>query len=757
MQYFNKLMVNNYYRFESYLGLMQCAGKTKNDILLKKYLALLRKELEVSQPDIDAYYRIVTFLSAIGKLSYLEGVNPGVMQNISTEKSKHLQLGRIFYVWGNYYWYSNNFDKALENYQQAILTLLPDENRTDPFADLNYQNCTSLSQLWGHLNAKGETFGKMAKEKQGKEQIRFLKECLKNHTLSIDQMSLYKMQLPEEGQQLIFSDLYSQRYPNIIKVCLELYNITGDKYYHHLAFRYAEQGRAAIMLSMLRGTRGSRVGLVPAACKATEDSLNNQISIVNQQLAAVKGNRDAMYSLSSRVDVLVAKRKELEQLYKEKYPAYYHLKFSSEVTGLEQFQKSLSTNECVVEYLYNSNFLILFYIDHKNLIAATDTLKNINLEQLANRFHNSTSHFSTGHFLPDSIKQFADDAYQLYSILLKPFEKHLHGKKITIIADNALRKIPFEVLLTSKPVNLSGYRDLPYLVKQSAVYYAPSATFLNELRQRPALKGRARLLAVAPVYSSLKLNDTLSQMLLAVRSDTSVLGSLPNARKEIAFAHSVAGGQILEEQSATETRFKKAAGHYDIIHLATHGILSEPALQSKLLFAESNPYDDGFLHNYEIYNLHQSSQLVILSACNTGAGKNYGGEDVVSTGRGFLSSGSRAVIMTLWPVNDMASYELIKEFYLGLKEKLPVSDALQQSKLKYLFRTDNIHAHPYFWTGYVVYGDASAVLPVQNVRIFYFIGTLFLLIAALALWLIWRKKGHRSYFSLRKSSEALPI
>jgi CHAT domain-containing protein len=477
--------------------------------------------------------------------------------------------------------------------------------------------------------------------------------------------------------------------------------------------------------------------MIPPDYKAREDSINFQISLLNQRISGLKEDDPARYNLNTQVDRLAAKMADLENLYREKYPSYYNLKFSSEVINPEFFQNSLKADECVVEFLLHRNFLISFYLDRKSMVITTDTLRKVNLSQLAERFYNRTNNFSPSQYKPDSVKKFANEAQQLYTILLKPFEDKFSGKKITIVADNNLRKIPFEVLLTKVPDDFSGYKNLPYLIKKNSVYYAPSITFLNELRQRPHIKSRARLLAIAPIYSSLKLNDTISRMLLAVRADTSVFGSLPNAQNEIKFAHAIAGGRYLTQKRATETRFKKMASNYDILHLATHGLLnSESSLQSKLLFADSHPHDDGFLHNYEIYNLKQESQLVILSACNTGAGKNYAGEDVISTGRGFLSSGSRSVIMTLWPVNDQASFNLIKGFYQGLKDKLPVCDALRQSKLNFLEQSDKLHSHPYFWTGYIIYGDASIVLPVRNnERVYWMIAAGLLLIGAVFVWL----------------------
>jgi hypothetical protein len=94
--------------------------------------------------------------------------------------------------------------------------------------------------------------------------------------------------------------------------------------------------------------------------------------------------------------------------------------------------------------------------------------------------------------------------------------------------------------------------------------------------------------------------------------------------------------------------------------------------------------------------------------------------------------------MTLWPVNDHASYELIKGFYDGIKGKMQVCEALRSSKLHYIESADKLHSHPFFWTGYVVYGDAAFNLSIANDQTFYLI-LLGLLVFVPVLWWLWEK------------------
>jgi CHAT domain-containing protein len=561
--------------------------------------------------------------------------------------------------------------------------------------------------LIDYLNNKGEAFYQLSLLEQDKNQrVKYLHECYKNLNLSIEQMYKYKLQLPFEEQIYLYSGLTRKSYPNMIKVCLELYNQTGEIRFQEKAFQFAEQARATVMLSMFRGNNAGKIGLLPAPYKALEDSVNLQATVIHQRLQAMKEDHPEMYPLHAKLDMLAAKRAELERMYRNRYPLYYRLRYSTEVTSVPAIQQYLGNDECLVEFLLHRNFLITFYIDKKNFLIKTDSLKNINLTRLTETFYHRMSQFSLEHYQPGEVKAFAADAGALYNLLLRPFENNIQEKKIIVVADNDLQKVAFEVLLTGSPADLSGYRRLPYLLRRNTVFYTPSATFLGELRKRETTGRRAKLLAVAPEYPG--KDNTRSGSIRAVRPGTSILESLPYARKEVQFAHAIAGGRLLSGEEASETRFKKMVAGYEIIHLAAHGRINEESMfDSGLVFAGDTLPDDGFLYNYEIYGLKHTSRLVILSACNTGNGKNYEGEGMISTGRSFLSSGSRSVIMTLWKINDLASYELMKGFYIHLKNKFTISEALRKSKLDFLRQTDNLHSHPFFWSAYIGYGDAS--------------------------------------------------
>jgi CHAT domain-containing protein len=147
---------------------------------------------------------------------------------------------------------------------------------------------------------------------------------------------------------------------------------------------------------------------------------------------------------------------------------------------------------------------------------------------------------------------------------------------------------------------------------------------------------------------------------------------------------------------------------YRIIHFATHAILEpeQPELSSlvlSLVDASGHPRD-GYLRAYEIRDLDLSADLVVLSACSTGVGRELRGEGPLGLSRAFLDAGASRVLVSLWDVEDRPTAELMSRFYQAhLVEGLSPARALRQAQLS-LWRDPRWEA-PYYWSGFVLEGD----------------------------------------------------
>ena len=188
------------------------------------------------------------------------------------------------------------------------------------------------------------------------------------------------------------------------------------------------------------------------------------------------------------------------------------------------------------------------------------------------------------------------------------------------------------------------------------------------------------------------------------------------------------------KSKATEERFKEIASQYDILHLATHGIINNDyPMFSKLIFTTSkDSVNEGFLNTYEIYNMQINAPLVVLSACNSGFGKLHKGEGIISLSRAFFIAGTKSTVITLWPIADNASSKLMGNFYTNLAANQNIGDALYHAKLKYLEQCDEMGAHPNFWAGYIMVGNNALTFePSKPKTTYYILGIIGLLIVVI--------------------------
>jgi len=111
----------------------------------------------------------------------------------------------------------------------------------------------------------------------------------------------------------------------------------------------------------------------------------------------------------------------------------------------------------------------------------------------------------------------------------------------------------------------------------------------------------------------------------------------------------------------------------------------------------------------EIALLDLKSDLVVLSACETGYGKFQQGEGVMSLARSFMYAGTPSLIVSLWQVNDNATAIIMKLFYQNILEGMPKDKALSAAKLTYLDRAEGIVLHPAFWSAFIQLGDRSPI------------------------------------------------
>ena len=169
---------------------------------------------------------------------------------------------------------------------------------------------------------------------------------------------------------------------------------------------------------------------------------------------------------------------------------------------------------------------------------------------------------------------------------------------------------------------------------------------------------------------------------------------------------------------ATEERAKAIGKDVRYLHFASHGLIDErfPLNSALALTIPERPAEgqaNGLLQAWEIFEqMRIDADLVTLSACETGLGKEMGGEGLVGLTRAFQYAGARSVLASLWSVGDESTAELMTRFYGQLKAGKTKDDALRAAQLELIRRrpatgtavTSNV-SHPFHWAAFQLIGD----------------------------------------------------
>jgi CHAT domain-containing protein/Tfp pilus assembly protein PilF len=339
--------------------------------------------------------------------------------------------------------------------------------------------------------------------------------------------------------------------------------------------------------------------------------------------------------------------------------------------------------------------------------------------------------------------EYWDSARELRRLVLDRVAPQLKGaRRLLIVADGGLQLIPFAALPASTQAarapssaragsESAAEADVPLAAKYEIVHQ-PSASTIRVLktgaRTAPPKavavfadpvfnKNDARLsrLVVAPASDAVRGNATELEQALRDVGDVVDISNLPRltytgdeATGILAISPPAASLNAVGFKANRAAAASPELASYRFVHFATHAVPDDdhPALSGLVLSLvdERGLPQDGFLRLHDIYNLRLNSDLVVLSACQTGVGKDVKGEGLINLTRGFMYAGSRGVVVSLWAVKDAATADLMKRFYkhLLVGKKKPAA-ALSAAQME--VRSQEGWAPPFFWAGFVLQGD----------------------------------------------------
>lgn len=381
---------------------------------------------------------------------------------------------------------------------------------------------------------------------------------------------------------------------------------------------------------------------------------------------------------------------------------------------------ALKDSDWVLAYDVTDAGVIVYLLKGKKLEKTLFKATNRgDLQQLIDDFRQSLES-------PNGLKPFEFSSGKRMGDLLLGgvLEELSEGKTITIVPDGPLQAIPFETLVLNEgqeiksgleSTHISGAK---FFADRNPISYCQSVTTLTlarEIQQKKATQNRILIIA-DPDFGpneNLKRSGRMATMeeveggCLPDVSRLKYTGDLANKLLNI-FGKDLT--DVHQRGNATKKNLLRNIGphidQYEYVIFATHGYFSRhnASIREPVLFLAVNPpyCHDGYLYSNEVQNLGIRAEIVALTACQTGLGKDLQGEGMMSMGSAFLYAGAKSVLITLWQVEEKSAVNLTESFFKHTRQGESKLQALQAA------RNDIRKAgydDPYFWAGFILVGE----------------------------------------------------
>jgi len=631
---------------------------------------------------------------------------------IKAENIKDFEaMGMILNNLGIIYYNQGNYEESNKYYQRAI--------------DLALEFQGGGATLWEAYLERARTL-----EKQDK-----LSEAVDSYKNSIQIIEDIRSQIKLEEHKASFlgTDKRIQAYQNLIQLLAALHDSQPEKNYGQEAFNYLERGKARAFLDSLEISKIDIFQGLDSKLQNQEKDLMRNISNVYNKLLAAELSPEEKTNIYEQLENYEHELEMLKREIRSKSPAYADLKYPK-IISLKEAQKLLNKDTAFFAYSLGEEKSHAFVVTKKGFktfpIPSKTDLQDIIADYLQIITDKKSNDFKLG--------------YKLYSSLILPgLTKKI--KKIIFIPDDILHFLPFETLNTDQ-------YETNWLLNTFQIAYTPSITSLQKIIEKKKTNGSKRpmdIIAVGdPDFGSFKNGDDKSTNFRDFFStNTFSFDRLEYSSTEVnkisSFFKAKKIHTLLRKRASEDQLKKQNLKDYKIVHFATHSIIDNrnPVRSSILLSLDDDPQEDGFLQMREIYNLSLNSDLVTLSSCQTGLGQLIKGEGIDGMNRAFFYAGASSVLMSLWPVNDQATYQLMERFYMHLRSNESIAGALKKAKLELL--SSKVLSHPYYWAGFVISGKANHIIFPKTSKQMPLLGLSFLFVGGIFFVSVRRRRSQR--------------
>ena len=452
-----------------------------------------------------------------------------------------------------------------------------------------------------------------------------------------------------------------------------------------MVFEIMEENKSNLLHNDLTKVIALKQSLINEETINIDDSLRQELKTINYQISKTlsdKNKNTSINELSTKLTQCQSQIDKLNNKIKSEYPEYYNLLNNRKSTSISEVQSNLDKETALVEFFVSKNayYIICLTSNSEKVVKIKGT------EDLNKYTHRILSLINEKTSLADLKKE----STELYNLLFKKLFNSSHKiKNLIIVPDGQLNNFPFEILRNDKGWLLNNY-SLQYQfstkiwrilhTKKAKVDYTfdlSGYSYQNELSSLGIGKIRN---CHGEINSSLICSDKEKLLINGHLSKRKVVWSK---------------GYLETMQYANQSK---------ILHLATHSCLNLNNIDSSRLY-----FGSEFYTLEDIRKINFDNELTVLSSCESGLGKVIKGEGSLSIAKTFFQSGSKSALVSLWPVDDCSTSDIMAAFYSHLSQGKTKDLALREAKLDYLENAHPTRLHPYYWAGFVIIGNDKAV------------------------------------------------
>lgn len=659
------------------------------------------------------------------------------------------QMGHIWYL-------KKDYEKALNYLQQAldietkskdkvsesyslvnrgmVYSALGDQNK----ALQDYINAYDIAKAIGNKKLEADIVYKKALAQQ---KLGNVDSAIEQVKIAIELSEFFRANSSNQQLKTFHFSTTNRYYKLYIDLLMQLHQQDPSKNYNAQALYIHELSHARTLLELLQEANinireGITTDLIDKE-KQLIHAINKNTESLLRLLSKPNYSVEDKNKLEKQINELELELQQLQSKIREANPRYATIQ-KPKILSLEEIQKEILDDDTILlEYSLGKDASYLWLVTNKSfssykLPSKEEIEKAVDpvLTYYRTFFHPQTESELDKKRNAAKEELFIKATNKFSQMILGQVASQLGNKRLLVVPDGVLQYVPFNGLPDPRS-KIVGNKEFPPLVVEHEVVIMPSASTMGVLRNQ--FVGRKRAPKSIMVLADPAFNVTDERLAVNSKKTLSTAKASDKAEQnnEISVARSGLNRTDLvrliassEEAINIKQIYPDAnvalgtkanlflatsseVSDYRILHFSTHGFIHplQPELSGLVLslFNDDGKEQNGYLTANHIFNLKINADLVVLSACQTGLGREINGEGILGLSRGFMYAGAERIVFSLWNVNDKSTTALMTKFYSAMKEGLTPSAALRQAQIS--MQKDKKWSSPYYWAGFQIQGE----------------------------------------------------